>query len=144
MDSFGCRLVMVRCPKSGGDEDTAELGEHVGGRWLGLRGVPGRAGAVIGDAGGVVPGSGVPGGGDGLAGGLEWDGALDGVRGVGHDVDGPAGQHPAMASAMRRASHSREEELVPLMTSLASTGMATGLLTTGSFTTMPVTTQLLP
>jgi hypothetical protein len=33
---------------------------------------------------------------------------------------------------------------VPLMTSLASTGMATGLLTMGSRTTMPAATQLLP
>jgi hypothetical protein len=54
------------------------------------------------------------------------------------------GSAPAMASAMRRASHSRDEELVPLMTSLAATGMATGLLAMGSRTTMPATTQLLP
>ena len=54
------------------------------------------------------------------------------------------GSARSMASAMRRASHSREEDLVPLMTSLATTGMATGLLTMGSLTTMPATTQLLP
>jgi len=78
----GCRLVRVRCPIFGGDEDAAELGEHVGGGRLGLGGVPGRAGAVIGDVGGVVPGGGVPGGGDGLAGELERDGALDGAGGA--------------------------------------------------------------
>jgi hypothetical protein len=73
MDFFGCWLVNVRCPKSGGDEDAAELGEHVCGRWLGLGGVPGCAGAVIGDVGGVVPGGGVPGGGDGrLPAGCGW------------------------------------------------------------------------
>ena len=45
---------------------------------------------------------------------------------------------------MRRASHSREAELVPLMTSLASTGIATGLLSIGSRTTTAAITQLLP
>jgi len=49
-----------------------------------------------------------------------------------------------MASAMRRASHSREAEVVPLMTSLASTGMATGLATIGSRITTAAITQLLP
>ena len=54
------------------------------------------------------------------------------------------GSVAAMAPAMRRASHSRDAELVPLMTSLASTGMATGLLTAGSRTTTAAITQLLP
>ena len=45
---------------------------------------------------------------------------------------------------MRRASHSREAEFVSLMTSLASTGMATGRRTAGSFTTMAAITQVLP
>ena len=44
---------------------------------------------------------------------------------------------------MRRASHSRDAELVPLMTSLASTGIATGLLIMGSRTMTAATTQLL-
>ena len=48
-----------------------------------------------------------------------------GIRGVGDHVDGPAGQR-GDGPAMRRASHSREDEVVPLMTSLASTGIATG------------------
>jgi hypothetical protein len=54
------------------------------------------------------------------------------------------GSAPAMASAMRRASHSREAEFVPLITSLASTGIGTGLRTMGSRTTMAAATQLLP
>jgi hypothetical protein len=49
-----------------------------------------------------------------------------------------------MASAMRRASHSREAEVVSLMTSLASAGTATGRFTIGSLTTMAAITQLLP
>jgi hypothetical protein len=51
---------------------------------------------------------------------------------------------PASASAIRRASYSLEAELVSLITSLASTGSATGRLIIGSFTTMAATTQLLP
>src|SRR6266540_1534189 len=42
--------------KSGGDEDAAELGEHVGGGWVGLGAVPGPAGAVGGDVVGLVAG----------------------------------------------------------------------------------------
>ena len=45
---------------------------------------------------------------------------------------------------MRRASHSRDAELVSLMTSLASTGTATARLTMGSRTTTAAITQLLP
>ena len=45
---------------------------------------------------------------------------------------------------MRRASHSLDAEFVSLITSLASTGMATGLLIIGSRTTTAATTQLLP
>src|SRR5512135_691058 len=55
---------------------------------------------------------------------------------------------PGSASAsicvIRRASHSREAELVSLMTSLASTGIATGRRTAGSLTTTAAITQLLP
>ncbi len=54
------------------------------------------------------------------------------------------GSAPAIIWAMRQASHSREAEFVSLMTSLASTGMATGRRTAGSFTTMAAITQLLP
>ena len=45
---------------------------------------------------------------------------------------------------MRRASHSLDAELVSLMTSLASTGIATGRRTAGSRTTTAAITQLLP
>src|SRR5512135_2961487 len=54
------------------------------------------------------------------------------------------GSAPAIICAMRQASHSREAEFVSLMTSLASTGMATGRRTAGSFTTTAAITQLLP
>ena len=54
------------------------------------------------------------------------------------------GSAPASDSAMRRASHSREAEFVSLITSLASTGMATGLLIIGSRTTTAAMTQVLP
>src|SRR5713101_2849102 len=40
-DFFGCWLVRARCLKSGGDDDAAELGGHVGGRRRCLGGVPG-------------------------------------------------------------------------------------------------------
>jgi hypothetical protein len=45
-------------------------------------------------------------------------------------------------TAIRRASWSREAELVSLMTSLASTGTATGRLMTGSRTTIAAMIQL--
>ena len=45
---------------------------------------------------------------------------------------------------MRRASHSREAEFVPLTTSFAMTGMATGLEIMGSRTRTASTTQLFP
>ena len=45
---------------------------------------------------------------------------------------------------MRRASHSRDAELVPLTTSFASTGSATGRSQNGSRTMTAMTTQLLP
>ena len=54
------------------------------------------------------------------------------------------GSAAAICSAVRRASHSLDAELVFLMTSLASTGIATGRRTAGSFTTMAAITQLLP
>ena len=45
---------------------------------------------------------------------------------------------------MRRASHSREAEAVPLITSFAITGTATGRETMGSRTRTASTTQLFP
>ena len=45
---------------------------------------------------------------------------------------------------MRRASHSREADVVPLMTSFAMTGTATGLETMGRKTRTASTTQLFP
>ena len=45
---------------------------------------------------------------------------------------------------MRRASHSREADIVPLITSFAITGTATGLDTIGSRTRAASTTQLFP
>ena len=54
------------------------------------------------------------------------------------------GSAAARSSAMRRASHSRDLELVPLTTSRASTGRHTGRETIGSITTIPAITQLLP
>src|ERR1035441_3044050 len=45
---------------------------------------------------------------------------------------------------MRRASHSRDAELVPLTTSFAMTGSAKGRVQNGSETTIASTTQLLP
>src|SRR6266568_2028742 len=54
------------------------------------------------------------------------------------------GRALASSSAIRRASHSLDAEFVSLITSLASTGMATGLLIIGSRTTIAATTQLLP
>ena len=45
---------------------------------------------------------------------------------------------------MRRASHSREADIVPLITSFAITGTATGRETIGSRTRTASTTQLFP
>jgi len=81
-DFFRGWLVRARCPKSGGDDDTAELVGDVRRGGLGLAGVPGGAGPVICHIGGVVAGGGVPAGGDGLAGELEGDGPLDAGRGL--------------------------------------------------------------
>lgn len=46
MGFCGCGLVRVRYPKSGDDEDVAQLGDHVGSGGLGLADVPGGALAV--------------------------------------------------------------------------------------------------
>ena len=107
-DFLGCWLVRARCLKSGGDDDAAELGGHVGGGGLGLAGVPRGGRAAFVQVGGVVAGGGVPGDGDGLAGDLEREGPLDGscgavaglagaedlLRVLDRDLDGPAGRVP--------------------------------------------------
>ncbi len=54
------------------------------------------------------------------------------------------GSAPASMAVIRRASHSRDADVVPLTTSLASTGSATGREQNGSVTTMAATTQLFP
>jgi hypothetical protein len=82
VDFFGCRPGGAIWLKSGGDEDAAELGGHVGCGRLGFGLVPGGGGAAFVDVGGVVAGGGVPAGGDGLACELERDGAPDRVRGA--------------------------------------------------------------
>ncbi len=59
MDFCGCGLVRARLLKSCGDQDAPELGDHVGGGWLGLGGVPGGVEAAGGDVAGVVARGGV-------------------------------------------------------------------------------------
>ena len=54
------------------------------------------------------------------------------------------GSAPARSAAIRRASHSLDADVVPLTTSLASTGSATGREQNGRLTTMAAITQLLP
>ncbi len=49
------RVARVRWPIFGCDENSPELGDHVGGGRLGLGRAPGRAGAVVGDVGGWCP-----------------------------------------------------------------------------------------
>ncbi len=55
-DFLGCWLVRARCLKSGGYDDAAELGGHVGGGGFGLAGVPGGGRAAFVQVGGVVAG----------------------------------------------------------------------------------------
>ena len=81
-DFCGWQLVSVRWLKFGGDQDAPELGGHVGGRWLGLGGVPGGAGPVLAGVGGVVAGGGVPGDREGLVGQGERDGGADSAGGA--------------------------------------------------------------
>src|SRR6266511_3505764 len=85
LDFFQGGVFGLSGPKSGGDEDAAELGEHVCGGGVGLGAVPGPAGAVGGDVVGVVAGGGVPADRQGQAGQAEGDGPLDcaGLAGVG-------------------------------------------------------------
>ena len=54
------------------------------------------------------------------------------------------GSASASMAVIRRASYSRDGDVVPLTASLASTGKATGRARNGSFTTTAATTQLLP
>src|SRR5216684_8327673 len=67
VDFCGFWLVRAYWLKFGGDDDAAELGGHVGGGRLGLRGVPGGVAAAGLGVGGVVAGGGVPADGEGLA-----------------------------------------------------------------------------
>ena len=53
--SYETASVSVSWLKFGGDDDAAELGGHVGGRWLGLRGVPGGGQAAALGVGGWWP-----------------------------------------------------------------------------------------
>src|SRR5262249_33566358 len=71
-------LVGVSGSESGGDEDAAELGEHVGGGGVGLGAVPGSACAGGGDVVGVVACGGVPADRQRRAGQAERDGPLNG------------------------------------------------------------------
>ncbi len=82
MDFCGFWLISANSLKSGGDDDAAELGGHVGGGRLGLRGVPGRVEAAGPGVGRVVAGGGVPADRDCLAGEHERDRALDRGRGA--------------------------------------------------------------
>src|SRR5271156_1829491 len=81
MDFCGFWLVRLNWLKSGGDDDAAELGGHVGGGRLGLRRVPGSVYPAGLDVGGVVPGGCVPADGEGLACEHERDGPLNRVGG---------------------------------------------------------------
>jgi hypothetical protein len=56
VDFCGFWLVSVNSLKSGGDDDAAEFGGHVGGGRLGLGGVPGGGQAAGLGVGGVVAG----------------------------------------------------------------------------------------
>src|SRR6266540_3860586 len=90
--------------KSGGDEDAAELGEHVGGGGVGLGAVPGPVGAVGGDVVGLVAGGGVPADRQAQAGQAEED---DGDRLCSEDrvpqaVDGGGVHGGGLAVAVRR------------------------------------------
>jgi hypothetical protein len=68
--------------KSGGDDDTAEPGEHVGERGLNLGGVSGDCLAPIGGVGRVVAVQRVPEDGDAVGVQFERDGAAYGVLGA--------------------------------------------------------------
>jgi hypothetical protein len=68
--------------KSGGDDDAAQLGEHVGEGRLGLGGVPGGSPTPVGEVGAVVAVQGAPEHGDRVAVQAERDGAAHGVLGA--------------------------------------------------------------
>jgi hypothetical protein len=105
---LGCGVCVGTLGNAGGDQDAAELGEHVLEGGFGLGVVPGLGVAAGGDAGGVVAVPGVPGDDQGAGEQGERDGALDGaggavaglagagdVAGVGECLlDGPAGGVP--------------------------------------------------
>src|SRR6266498_5602822 len=91
--------------KPGGDEEAAELDDHVEVGRFGLGGVPGGVPAAGGDVVGVLCGEGVPAGDQAVGDESEGDGVLDGAAGavaglaeagdlfgvVEGDLDGPAG-----------------------------------------------------
>src|SRR3984957_1837877 len=103
---LGCGVCAGTLGNAGGDQDAAELGEHVLEGGFGLGVVPGLGVAAGGDAGPVVAVAGVPGDDQGAGEQGERDGALDGaagavaglagaedVAGVGEGLlDGPAGR----------------------------------------------------
>jgi len=102
---FGCGLSWASAGNPGGDQDPAELDEHVLEGGLGLGAVPGLGGAAVVDVGGVVAVPGVPADDQRVHQQGEGDGALDGapdpvaglagaqdVAGVGEGLlDAPAG-----------------------------------------------------
>jgi hypothetical protein len=94
-DFLRCWLIMVRCPKSGGDEDAAELGCHVGGGRRGLRLVPGGAVAAVGDAGTGSVASGI--------GGIPFSGGL--VSTADAPLFAPAPEARPHNPTSRRVSH---------------------------------------
>jgi hypothetical protein len=87
-DLFGFGVSWGTAGNAGGDQDPAELGEHVLEGGPGLGGVPGFGGAAGGDAGGVVAVAGVPGDDQGVDEQGERDGALDGAAGPGAGLAG--------------------------------------------------------
>ena len=60
VDFCGCRLIRARWLIFGGDQDAAELADHVRGRWPALLVYQGARARWLVHVGGVVPGGGVP------------------------------------------------------------------------------------
>ena len=79
---LGCGVRGGTPGNAGGDEDAAELGEHVLEGGFGLGVVPGLGAAAGGGAGVVVAVPGVPGDDQGVGEQGERDGALDGAAGA--------------------------------------------------------------
>jgi len=79
---LGCGVCGGTLGNAGGDQDAAELGEHVLEGGFGLGGVPGLGVPAGGDAGRVVAVPGVPGDDQGAGEQGERDDALDGAAGA--------------------------------------------------------------